>query len=246
MSSRKTVIGFDRRLEIRWLDTVATWAGANLSKDELNERYEELFANIDIGKDAKRKTKLVLTTIWLRQSEELSSFNAAARKLIQTQESEQLRLAIHWGKTMATYPFFSYVVSQLGRLFKLQSDVTLAETRRRVVEKYGDTERVKRSVRHVVQSLNSWGIITLETQRSGRYSFSKSSSVNDPGIVAWLVEACLRSSGNPSGLLTGIIKNPAFFSFHLKTLSVGEIKRHNDRLDIIQHGSNEEIVMLRK
>lgn len=233
-------IGFDRRIRKEWLDFVAAMVAEGHSTRDVVQAVDRFLAAEGLKGEARRKTKTLVVGIWEKIPDHLVEFRKAAVKL---HASPKVRdaMVVHWGMCMAAYPFFAFVVHRIGRLFRLQGDATLAQIRRRVVEKYGETERVERSTRHVTQSLRSWKI--LESRKPGQYVGRARIPVDDPETISWLVEAHLHSSETSSGAFDAIVKSPAFFPFETPSISTAALRR-SGRLDIIQHGLDENLIML--
>ena len=241
MSHQAPQIGFDRHLELHWLDAVASWAAAGLSPAEIREQFDHLLATIDQGDTANRKNRTVLTAIWLRVPPELAGFQETGLGLLPAATSAE-RTAIHFGRCMVTYPFFTFVAAQTGRLLGLQGEVTSSAIYRRVAERYGDRSRVRRSAQHVLSTFTAWRL--LHTLQPGRYLAADSLAVESAPLAGWLVEALLRAGDQSAAPLTALLTHPVFFAFRLHPLSVGELLHANPRLDAIQQGINEELILL--
>ncbi len=233
-------IGFDRRIRKEWLDFVAGTVAENQSARDVAKSVEVFLESEGLKGEAKRKTRTLLTGIWSKIPDHFTEFGNDAVKLYLDPKIKN-NMVVHWGMCMATYPFFAHVVHQIGRLFRLQGDAALSEIRRRVVEKYGDTETVKRSTRRVTQSLRSWKI--LKSSKPGVYVENAHIPVDDPEVVSWLVEAHLHSSETSSGAFDDIVMSPAFFPFELSLVSPMALRK-SGRLNIVQHGLDQNLIML--
>ena len=92
----------------------------------------------------------------------------------------------------AVYPFWSAVAAQVGCLLRLQGRVSAAQIQRRLREHYGERETVARAARRVLRSFVDWGVVA-PTDLKGIYQAGRSLPVDDPGIIAWLLEAALQA-----------------------------------------------------
>lgn len=234
-------IGFDRHLELHWLDAVASWAAAGLSPVEIKEQFTDLLATIDQGETANRKNRTVLTAIWLRVPPGLEDFQRAGLDLLPAATPAE-RTAIHFGRCMVTYPFFAFVAAQVGRLLGLQGEVASSHVYRRVAERYGDRSRVRRSAQHVLSTFSAWRL--LRPVGSGEFVAEPPLMIEAASIIGWLTEAQLRSGVQTAASLGALLTNPALFPFHLRSLSSGELLRANSRLDSVQQGLHEEMIVL--
>ncbi len=233
-------VGFDRRIRKEWLDFVAGMVAEDHSVRDVGKSVDQYLETEGLEGEARRKTRTLVAGIWSRIPDHLIEFRTDAIRLYNDPKVKD-KVIVHWGMAMAAYPFFAFVASRIGRLFRLQGDATLAEIRRRVVEKYGDTSTVKRATRRVTQSLRSWKI--LKSSRPGEYVKNAQIPVDDPDVISWLVEAYLHSSETSSGAFNDIVKSPCFFPFELRLISPAALRR-SGRLDIVLHGLDENLIML--
>lgn len=241
MSKPSRMVGFNRKIDLIWLDTVAGWAAAGLSEGEIAQGFSNLLATVDQGKETNRKIKDILSGIWLQRTGDLPGFHEAGLTLYRTLPASA-RLALHWGRCIVAYPFFAYIATQVGRLYRLQGDVTAGEVKRRVIEQYGDSDWVKRSLRYVIQSMHDWQV--LHSKSVGAYVVCPPRQVTDPALIAWLAEAYLRAHHADSVAPSTILGSPIFFPFTLADLSAQQFSRFNPRLEAVQQGLNQDVLML--
>jgi hypothetical protein len=151
---------------------------------------------------------------------------------------------------MAVYPFWGAVAAHVGRLLRLQGNVTHAQVRRRVVERYGQRTTVKDAVRRVLRSMIDWGVLkdamTQDTKGAdGSYVPGVSRTIGHEELIAWLAEAFLHAYSNGSATTKDILESPSFFPFRLPYMSATRLVSLSPRLDLSHHGLSGEIVMLR-
>src|ERR1017187_8023895 len=109
------------------------------------------------------------------------------------------RLPLHWGMTMAVYPFWRVVADVTGRLFRLQGTAAPMQVQRRVKELLGEREAVARSARYVLRAFADWGVI-VDSARKGEYSQAPTLKIADPRVATWLLEAAVVCSEWGHGL----------------------------------------------
>ena len=238
------MIGFDRRIRLDWLEATAEWKAQGLSIKTIRTNLYDLLegkVSAKVQDGALRKTFTVLAHIWLTVSEDLVPLRDEGLILLRKLRRSE-RIALHWGMCMATYPFFSEVAGQIGRLNSLQGEFTLDQVRRRIVEEWGDTERVRRSVRHVVQTLRDWKVL-IPLERKGAYSNNTPIAIEAPILRAWLVEAYVLSNKANIIPVRFVTVSPAFFPFKMDQLTLRDLET-NTRLTLFRHGLDEEMVTL--
>lgn len=145
----------------------------------------------------------------------------------------------------AVYPFWSGIAIQVGRLLKLQGSAAAAHVQRRAREQYGERETVSRRVRYVLRSFLDWGVLQ-ESGAKGIYTAGTTQSVDDPQLVAWLAEAALHARVNGSAPFRDLLDSPGFFPFRIKPIHGESIQAISSRLEILHHGLDDDLVMLRK
>jgi hypothetical protein len=78
----------------------------------------------------------------------------------------------------------------------------------------------------------------------GVYRASGVQHLEDPELIAWLIEASLVSSGQETSVLPTLLTSPSLFPFDI-SLSGKEFLDSNSRIALYRQGRNEELVSLR-
>lgn len=146
---------------------------------------------------------------------------------------------------MAVYPFWSDVATQVGRLLRLQGSAAATHVQRRIREQYGERETVSRAARRVLTSYRDWGVLQ-ETGTKGIYTAGTTLAVDDSRLIAWLAEASLHARADSLAPLKDLLDNPNFFPFRIKPIPAQSLVAVSSRIDILRHGLDEDLVMLRK
>lgn len=234
-------VGFDRTLKLEWLDITADLTMQGYSAQEINQKLDEFLMDQIKGKDARRKTRTVLLATWVKTCKELLPFRSDAFNLLDYIPKEY-HIVIHWGMSMATYPFFGHMATNIGRLINLQGTVSSVELQRRVKEVYGERQTVSRAVQRLLRTFIDWEVLN-DTGKSGIYAPSNKIFIVDKNLVSWLVEGFLYYNRNSAKSWNEIVKNPVFFPFDLSSFTLKEMQFSN-RIDIIRQGLDEELLFL--
>ncbi len=248
MNNKKTMIGYNRRVDYVWLEYTANLMGQGLPAAEIYAALSSLLGErFSVGSNASRnsreKTITILLKTWVNVSKELVTLRNDAMTLLAGLPAED-RKAVHWGMSMAAYPFWGTVAEITGRLLRLQRTASTVQVQRRIKEKYGQRENAARSARYVLRAFIDWKVLE-ETTKQGVYRQGIVRRISDSRLISWLVEAFLISSGNDSALLKSIVHGPALFPFIMELPNARALEK-SERLEIIQHGLNEQVVALRK
>jgi hypothetical protein len=249
MSGRKDQIGFSQRVRLEWFEQMANLVLAGNDKTAVNDALQGLLKEkVSVGGHAERGTREKIITIllktWLTVARELEPLRIEGLELLNRLPRPD-HLAIHWGMVMAAYPFWTGVAPQVGRLLKLQGSAAAAHVQRRVREQYGERDTVSRAARRVLTSYRDWGVLH-ESDTKGIYVAGTAAVVEDARLIAWLAEASLYTRANGSAPLKDLISSPSVFPFRIKTIHAETLVAASSRLDVLRHGLDDDLVMLRK
>lgn len=245
MRSGRKIVGFDRKIELEWLDATAGQVAHGASADEVRAfLWKMLDGTVSAGSSGfnsdRGKTITVLVHVWSEVPDALLPLRERALKLLQDVSPPE-RIAVQWAMCIATYPFFRDVASTVGRLTKLQNEITLAELRRRLAEQWGDRDITRRASQRVVRSFVSWGALRdCETRGVYRRGASQTRVL---GVLAeLLIEALIAGDERQSLPGAQVASHPALFPFRVE-FSVAELRR-SPRFLIDRQGVDMELVRL--
>ncbi|MBS4060946.1 MAG: hypothetical protein KG029_11155 [Bacteroidetes bacterium] len=239
------IVGFDRELKLKWLDTTADLVIQGLTGKDILSRLKAILEEDipDRGtRSAKEKTITVLLRIWVKVPDIVKPLRDDAIKLIHQPDSN--RLFLHWGLCLATYPFFAFVAETIGRLAKLQGTFSSIHIQRRAKEQYGERETVSRAVNRIIKSFKDWRVIR-ETGEKRIFEIEKPLLIKNNSYKRWLIEAVLISSGKNSAPLKAIVNHPSLFPFNI-VFSNPRLVEGSRRLELFYYGIDEEVVAFRE
>ncbi|RJQ83742.1 MAG: hypothetical protein C4519_06330 [Desulfobacteraceae bacterium] len=248
MNNRTNQIGFSQRVRLEWLEVTANLVLAGNGKSAVNEALQELLKDkVSIGGEAVRgnreKIITILMKVWLKSPPGLEALRVDGLELLKRVPRPD-RMAVHWGMVMAVYPFWASVAGHAGRFLKLQGSAAAAHIQRRMREQYGERETVSRAARRVLRSFIDWDVLR-ETGAKGVYNQGLSLSIEDPSIASWLIEASLRARSNGCAPLKELVESTGLFPFRIKHLAAESLLAASGRLELLRHGLDDELVMLR-
>jgi hypothetical protein len=236
-------VGFDRKIQLDWLNATADWAAQGLAATDIRARLQRLLEGSVAGAgshSARGKTTTVLMHVWVRTPDTATPLRRDGLDLLQGR-SGRARLPLHWGMCLATYPFFADVVAVVGRLLSLQPTFTQSQVTRRITEGWGDRSTVVRATQRVLRSLVDWQVIGEPTTR-GPFAPCKTIPLsNEDGLCTWLLEAAILGTGRTARPFAGLVGSPVFFPFRL-SIRPGDVAR-NKRLELHRQGMDEDLVL---
>lgn len=234
MNAAAPKIGFDRFIKGDW----ATMAlKARLGQADPGDVMAMLEAE-GLSVAARKKTRTVLNRLWLEPREELVDF---VERGIGLYEAKVPAMVLHWGVSIATYPFFTQVAEVVGRLTAIQGDCATTEVHRRMSERYGEREGTYRMTNMVLQTQADWGAIS-RVENNKRLVRMPSLPVTGTGLTAWLMEAAIRSAGKPISA-AAITSLPVLYPFAIEG-SAAYSAAENKFLEIMSVGGGKEVIAL--
>ena len=241
MSETVRGVGFDRKVRMAWLEAVAGWTASSMPDAEIRANLDLLLEGEVTGKEARKKTKTVLLRTWFLPSERLRPLRDQGLSLLPRATRSQ-RLALHWGMICANHPVVWETASIVGRLLRLQGEASLSQVRSRVVEAYGERSTVVHASRRILRSFFDWKVLEEASER-GVYQAGPIHRLDDPELIAWLIEASLLAGSQQAKALPTLLASPSLFPFDI-TLSGREFAESSPRIALYRQGRNEELVAL--
>ncbi len=239
--TRRSAIGFDRRIDLEWLDAAAARAAAGSSSAELRGYLWNLLDDVIGGDSARRKTVTVLNHVWGDVPPTASGLRTRALARL-ADATVQERLALHWAMMLATYPVFTDVAASAGRLMTLQGFFSLAQLTRRLVGSWGERSTLTRAIQRIVRSMIQWGALR-DTDTRGMYEAAPETPCIGHETGALLVEALLIDAEASSTPLDQLLRHPALFPFHLQ-LHTGHL-RTAAQFRVHRQGLDSDFIELR-
>lgn len=249
MTGRATQVGFSQRIRLEWMEQTANLLLAGNDEAVISDSLQHLLRDkVSVGGESARgnreKVITILLKTWVTVPRELEKLRDEGLNILQSIALED-RIAVHWGMTLAAYPFWGAVAAHAGRLLRLQGTAAAAHVQRRVREEYGERETVSRAARRVLRSFIDWGVLN-ETRNKGVYVQGKQYPIDEPNLIAWMAEASLHSRLSGSAATKDLLDSPTIFPFRLTHISADRLASLSPRLDVLRHGLNDDLVMLRE
>jgi hypothetical protein len=239
----RTTIGFDRKIEIEWLDAVVGWVATGQAPEDVRKFLWAFLEGVVAGDSVhsgRGKTLTVLSRIWVIVPEQAKPLREAALQCVASVTGEE-RVAIHWAMAIGTYPFFCDVAASVGKLLALNGQANLSQVGRRMTESWGDRSTLPRAIQRVLRSMVQWGVLRDGPAKGTFVAPTRRTAVPDQ-IGELLLQAMLVSHGRGMPL-SQLIGHPALFPFgiHLSATALRKsgcilIQRQGDQTDFIELG----------
>lgn len=225
-------VGFDQKVLLNHLDyTVKSMK--QYSRKEMYDVLDGYLRNNIAGAKSRKNAITMLMKIWYLVDEGMIPVRDEVLSVFAEMTKEE-RVIVHWGMTIAAYPFFRDAAYELGKLFFLQEEVSAAAIGKRMKEGYGDRRRVEVATSATLMSMKSWGVIIPAPNRS--YQPAERIQIHNPFLHAFVIQVLLEVLEASALQLDVIEKHPVFFPFSFDFNFV-EL-RNNPKLTIHRQGIN--------
>lgn len=246
--SREFAVGFSQRIQLDWLEFTANCVLSGSTRREIQALLDDYLQDkLSIGSESKSSSRSkaisILSKIWVVVPPKLEPLRNEGLELLLTTPKHE-HLAIHWGMTMAVYPFFGMVAQFVGRLLRLQGSFAACSIQRRMIEKLGERQTVSRSTQRVLRCFIDWGVLQ-DTDKIGIYKPGQVQTIDNKKIAAWLIEAALIAGDFYAQPLDSISQNPTLFPFIVNYINPRDFEI-NQRLEFFNQGFDERMVTLRR
>ena len=233
-------IGFDRRIELAWMDALTDELRAGSSEEEVRGFLHELLRSDHPADTARGKTVTVLMRIWALVPPEHRSLRRRALELQENVPRGDF-VWLHWGMLLMAFPIFRDIASGMGRLLSLQGDVSLAQLQRRLTEEYGERSTVSRASQRIVRSMVEWGAVT-EAEKRGTLLPAEKHITDSPDLQLWLMEALLTAKDAETVEATQLLKSHELFPFSID-IGIRDLRR-SDHFVVHRQGQSMDVVGL--
>ena len=175
----------DRALSLPLLNTVHRIASLDVGTQERSAQLTIALREHTTDADAETRLKWAVSRIWINPPRPAAQM---IRWAIDNPEQFPDRRPMHTGALMATVPFVGSALGQLGRSFALDQTLTVADLRRRLVARWGETSTVREAVGKTVTSLRRLGVV----DGGGRRPVTRCPRLHASHLAtSWLVHAVI-------------------------------------------------------
>ncbi|MGF9964516.1 hypothetical protein [Bacillus rhizoplanae] len=202
-------IGFDQKVLLHHLDFTANHT-KKYSRKDMYEVLDGYLRNDITGAKSRKNAVTMLMKIWYLVNKDFIHIRDKVLEELPILTKEE-RMLVHWGMTLAAYPFFKDAAQELGKLFQLQDTVSSTVIGKRMKEEYGDRRRVEVATSAVLMSIRAWGILIPSKNRSNQ--LPDKIHISNPILQVFIVQMLLYILENTALQLDIIHNHPMFFSF---------------------------------
>ena len=216
-------VGFNRNIQLSWLDTAAAFCMEQQSEDEIREQLLSALA-VEINSPTNlRKTISILLNIWNPSDEGKSPLHEEAFNLYRSIQIVSDRLWLHYGMTLLAYPFFYQNMTVIGRLSRYENIITAPKIRDQLFAEIGQLGSLSEAVNRVFFSLRDWGILEKGPGRNSYIAKRQYFSASQRRIEAWLLGCSLIAQPAQEIPFVDLLNSSALYPFRF-TVTLDEVR----------------------
>ncbi|MGG2093477.1 hypothetical protein AB1283_12335 [Bacillus sp. S13(2024)] len=216
-------VGFDQKVLLHHLDYTANHT-KKYSRQEMYDVLDGYLRNDITGAKSRKNAITMLMKIWYLVNEDIAIMRNRLLDILPDLTKEE-RILVHWGMTLAAYPFFKDVAQEFGKLFKLQDEVQSMVIGKRMKEAYGDRRRVEVATSAVLMSMKAWGLIDVGKSRS--YRVKEKIEISNPEMQSFIIHILLYVLDHKALQLDVIQNHILFFPFSYE-FNLMELRKNPD------------------
>ena len=186
MMAMGKMVGLSRNIKLRWLNKTVEYVLENKSEEEIKEDLNDYLSYEIKSKDNLRKTREILSNIWVYSKTKQPELHQRALNLIEKYPDDVL--GIHWCMMLLAYPVLSDLSVLFSNLSEYQEEITLSQIKNKMFDEWGERTTLFHSLDKIIQTLKDLGI--LYSEKVGRYKIIKYTVIQKE-IVNFMVMAAL-------------------------------------------------------
>jgi hypothetical protein len=245
MADRSKVMGIKQVIHLEWVNKLTDLILAGFDEKACRQEMFNVIMTSKsnaISEQSCRTTVGIIISIWFPSDSIVKEYRDRALEALRSNPKE--RFLIQWCMIIVTYPVWFQVSRQVGRLLRLQDQITQSQVVSRIVDIYGDKEPVHRKTRYVVRSLINWGVLH-ESEKLGKYVLGEKHNLEHLKHIGLLIEATIMLSPDRKLPLDILRNEPALFPFVLPAMNSQSIQVNHERVEIYRYGADEVLLQLR-
>ncbi len=234
-------MGFDRPLKPEWIYKTLKMIEPGKKPSDYYIPFDETIAVEMTGKDGRRKARTVLfrTFIYSFQNQKNTITDNLLIKLCKTHDIKFMK-PLFIAKLITDYEILRFMTQKILQLFDPSQELNSAIISKKMVDKFGDTEIIKRSARSFLKTLSSFGI--LEPLSTTRYCQIPKTALN-PDQVKFILKLYANSQHTRQIDIKNLDKL-IFAYYQLPVLNKVALAFHNQEWEYIK-GVNRELLLLK-
>lgn len=210
-------IGLSKNVTLEWMELAANCKTSGMTQEEAYPILNEKIGETIHSPVNSKQIRVILFNMWYRPEDWFLERSTVVAKALPADE----RIPIHWALLLERYHVFYDLCTVIGGLFDYRDEITLAQIRNRIFEKWGARDTLQNCLSKNIQMFRELKAINA-IKPAGTYT-RNFMTVSDVSIVQLLCVAVITASGKEYMSWEEFIQHPALFSFHIENVSQADM-----------------------
>lgn len=232
------MVGYACSIRLPWVKKAIELLDFNLDEEAYKKELNEYLAFEIDSPTRLRKTREILMNIWYYDSDEITSFRAEAKELIQ--HYPDYIVPINLCLLYLAYPVVADICKFMGRIFEYHDEVTNATLKQKLYDAWGERGTLETTSRRVTLTLKEFGILSDATRT--RYVLNKT-EILPYKVVAFLIATAMKLDGNSYYTFVELTEFEVLFPFEF---SVAKELLLTDERFVTTHFGGEMTIALKE
>ena len=236
------LIGFRRNIYFEWLEETAALVCLGEDPADIRRKLDELIRAQIASAPNRRMAIDILIEIWDRSADGFPVLHREAVELFQRSDATADHVLLHYGMTMASYPFFRQACAIIGQTLRFGDSIRTATLQKSLPATIGGMGALHDACKRVTFSLRNWGILADGTRRYEYVQNDPPITPSSASLACWLLAAALSAHPAETMPLPDLQSLPELFPFHI-AVTRQDIKA-SPLLDVFRSGGGWDTVRI--
>ena len=210
-------IGLSKNVTLEWMELAANCKLSGKTQDEAYPILNEKIGEIIHSPVNSKQIRVILFNMWYRPEDWFLEASMKAAENLPTDE----RIGVHWVLLLKRYQVFYDLCVVIGGLFDYRDEITLAQIRNRIFEKWGARDTLQNCLSKNIQTFKELKSLTsADTHGTYRHNVM---ILNNAKIMQLMCVAIIERSGKEYLTWEEIIQSPALFPFRVENLTQADM-----------------------
>ncbi len=210
-------IGLTNNVTLEWMELVANCRISGKTQEEAYPVLNEKIAESIRSPGNQKRIRVSLFNMWYRPEDWFLEASTDAANGLPTDE----RIPIHWALLLKRYQVFFDLCTVIGGLYEFRDDITLAQIRNRIFEKWGARDTLQNCLPKNLQTIRELKAM-IPSGTLGTYN-RNIMTMENPQVMQLLCAAIIERSGKEYMTWEEIIQHPALFPFRISNTTQADM-----------------------
>ena len=210
-------IGLTNNITLEWMEAAANYKIMEKTQKEAYPLLNDLIGETIKSPGNIKRIRVILFNMWFRPEDWFLDACMKSAESLSTGE----RIGIHWALLLKRYQVFYDLCVVMGGLFDYRDDITLAQIRNRIFEKWGARDTLQGCLPKNIQTFKELKAISA-VKPAGTYQKDEI-VLNNPNIMQLLCVAIIERSGKQYMTWEELVQHPALFPFIIENITQADM-----------------------